>query len=165
MWNIYSNITGSNPVLSYFIMIKILFFLDMSYCYFKISLFSSIFNFNYLLYLWEINLYNSFFTYCKVESIWFMFSVLLYIIGLSGFIFNTSSLLIILIKAEIMFLGIGLNFLGFSSCLHDPKGQIYTLFLLSVVASESIIGLSLIYISYRLIKQDNEIADYSLLSD
>ena len=145
-------------------MFNFFIYLDITKNYFEVSIFSSTINFKYILHLWEIYIFNIIFIY-KIENIWFFLSIILYIIGISGFIFNTQNLLIILIKSEIMFLGVGLNFIGFSNCLYDPKGQLYTLFLLIIIAIESIIGLSLIYTSYRLNKFNSELIDYSLLSN
>jgi len=49
-----------------------------------------------------------------------------------------------------MLLGINLNFLIFSSYMNDLVGQVFALFILTVAAAESAIGLAILVIYYRL---------------
>ncbi len=51
---------------------------------------------------------------------------------------------------EIMLLAINFNFIIFSNYLDDLIGQYFSLFVLTVAAAESSIGLSLLVIYYRL---------------
>jgi NADH:ubiquinone oxidoreductase subunit K len=51
---------------------------------------------------------------------------------------------------ELMLLSGNLMFIFFSIYLDDALGQIFSLFILSIAASESAIGLALIVIFYRL---------------
>jgi NADH-quinone oxidoreductase subunit K len=51
---------------------------------------------------------------------------------------------------ELLLLSINLNFAVFSIYLDDLVGQIFVLFILTIAATESAIGLSLITIFYKL---------------
>ena len=51
---------------------------------------------------------------------------------------------------ELMLLAINFNFIIFSIYLDDVVGQIFALFILTVAAAESSIGLAILVIYYRL---------------
>lgn len=73
----------------------------------------------------------------------------LFFIGLFGIIFNVSSLIIMLMCAEMMFLGLNLSFLVYSNILDDLVGIIFVFFILTVAAAEAAIGLAIIVAFYR----------------
>jgi len=60
------------------------------------------------------------------------------------------NLLFSLVSMELLLLSISLNFIFFSSFLHDPQGQIIALLMLGVAASEAAVGLSLLLVASRL---------------
>ena len=76
----------------------------------------------------------------------------IFIIGVSGIILNRLNILIILMCLELIFLSCNLNFIIFSVYLDDLYGQIFSLFILTVVAAESSIGLAILIVYYRLHK-------------
>lgn len=51
---------------------------------------------------------------------------------------------------ELMLLAINFNFIIFSTFLDDVVGQIFALFVLTVAAAESSIGLAILVVYYRL---------------
>jgi NADH-quinone oxidoreductase subunit K len=51
---------------------------------------------------------------------------------------------------ELLLLSINLNFAAFSIYLDDIIGQIFVLFILTIAAAESAIGLAIITVLYRL---------------
>jgi NADH-quinone oxidoreductase subunit K len=51
---------------------------------------------------------------------------------------------------ELMLLAININFIIFSIYLNDLTGQIFALFILTVAAAESAIGLAILVIYYRI---------------
>jgi NADH:ubiquinone oxidoreductase subunit K len=55
-----------------------------------------------------------------------------------------------LLCVELMFFAVSLNFIFFSLFTFNVLGQIFALFTVTVAATETSIGLSLIVISYRL---------------
>lgn len=58
--------------------------------------------------------------------------------------------LVILMSIEIMLLAVNLNFIFFSIYLDDLIGQIFALYILTVAAAESAIGLAILVVYYRL---------------
>lgn len=92
--------------------------------------------------------YFNYINYIPVkESFYFSFS--LFFIGLIGIILNKQNLLTLIMSAEVMLLGISLNFIFFSIYAYDPKGQIYALFIIVIAAAETAIGLGILIAKYR----------------
>ena len=83
-------------------------------------------------------------------SIQLTVNFLLFITGLIGMVINRSNILIILMCIEMMLLSLNLNFIVFSVYFDDLYGQLFSLFILTVAAAESAIGLAIIIIYYRL---------------
>ena len=76
-------------------------------------------------------------------------SVIIFLITFFGLIYNKKSILIILIAIELVLLSVNILFIVFSIYLDDIIGQIFTLFILTIAAVETSIGLSLLLVSYR----------------
>ena len=76
-------------------------------------------------------------------------SVIIFLISFFGLIYNKKSILIILISIELILLSVTILFIVFSIYLDDIIGQIFTLFILTIAAAETSIGLSLLLVSYR----------------
>ena len=55
-----------------------------------------------------------------------------------------------LMSIELMLLAINLNFIIFSVYLDDILGQIFALFILTIAAAESSIGLAILVVYYRM---------------
>jgi NADH-quinone oxidoreductase subunit K len=66
-----------------------------------------------------------------------------------GIVLNRRDIIIILMCIELVLLSQNLNFVTFSVYLDDLVGQIFTLFVLTVAAAESAIGLALLILYYR----------------
>jgi NADH-quinone oxidoreductase subunit K len=79
-------------------------------------------------------------------------TALLYIIGVVGLVLNRKNMLIIIMAIELMLLAINLNFIIFSIYLDDILGQMFVLFILTVAATESSIGLAILIVYYRITK-------------
>jgi NADH-quinone oxidoreductase subunit K len=71
-------------------------------------------------------------------------------IGFVGVIINRKSIIMLLLSIEILLLAINLNFALLSIYLDDLIGHIFVIFILSIAAAESAIGLSLISCLYQL---------------
>jgi NADH-quinone oxidoreductase subunit K len=67
-----------------------------------------------------------------------------------GIILNRKNILVIIMSIELLLLAVNLNFAAFSIYLDDIVGQIFVLFILTVAAAESAIGLAIITVLYRL---------------
>ena len=77
------------------------------------------------------------------------FFYFLFLIGLSGIIFNYRNYLVTMFSIELMYLGITVCFIIVSVFTADPKGQIYAILLLILAAAESAVGLGLLIVLYR----------------
>lgn len=77
-------------------------------------------------------------------------NILLFLIGTWGILFNKRSILILLMCVELILLSVNLNFIVFSVYLDDFYGQIFSLFVLTVAAAESAIGLAILILYYRI---------------
>jgi NADH-quinone oxidoreductase subunit K len=81
--------------------------------------------------------------------IYYVFNgVLLYIIGMMGIFITRKNVIIILMCIELMLLGINTNFVIYSIYLDDIEGQVVALYVLTVAAAESAIGLAILVVYY-----------------
>jgi NADH-quinone oxidoreductase subunit K len=76
--------------------------------------------------------------------------VVLFFIGLIGIILNRKNILIVIMSIELLLLAVNLNFALFSIYLDDIVGQIFIIFILTIAATESAIGLAIITVFFRL---------------
>ena len=75
---------------------------------------------------------------------------IVFFIGLIGIVLNRKNILIIIMSVEILLLAVNLNFATFSIYLDDIIGQIFIIFILTIAAAESAIGLAILTSFYRL---------------
>lgn len=81
----------------------------------------------------------------------YLFLVLfLYIVGVMGIFITRKNILLLIMCIELMLLSINLNFILFSVYIDDIVGQVFALFVLTVAAAESSIGLAILVVFYRL---------------
>lgn len=80
----------------------------------------------------------------------FLTIFIVYIVGLFGIFLIRKNLIIILMSIELMLLAVNLNFIVFSLYLDDLMGEIFSLLILTVAASEAAIGLAILIVYYRL---------------
>ena len=79
-----------------------------------------------------------------------LLSISLFLIGVIGIFLIKKNIIIILMSIELMLLSINMNFIIFSIYLDDMVGQIFALFVLTVAAAESAIGLAILVVYYRI---------------
>jgi NADH:ubiquinone oxidoreductase subunit K len=77
-------------------------------------------------------------------------SIILFLLGIWGIFLNRKNIIIMLMSIELMLLAVNLNFLIFSVFLDDMMGQLFALFILTVAAAESAIGLAILVVYYRI---------------
>ena len=77
-------------------------------------------------------------------------NIFLFLIGTLGLILNRKNVLITIMSIEIMLLSVNLNFIIFSIYLDDVLGYVFVLFILTIAATESAIGLAILSIFYKL---------------
>jgi NADH-quinone oxidoreductase subunit K len=76
-------------------------------------------------------------------------SVILFHIGMLGLILNRGNILKTIMSLELLLLSVNLSFITFSLYLDDIVGQIFVLFILTLSATESSIGLSILAVYYE----------------
>src|SRR4029078_6424918 len=77
-------------------------------------------------------------------------SFFIFFVGVLGLFFTRKHIILLLLSIELIFLSINYNFLVFSLYLDDIIGQFYVLCIISVAAAESVIGLAILVVFYRL---------------
>lgn len=79
-----------------------------------------------------------------------LISTVLFLIGILGIFLIKKNIIIILMSIEMMLLAININFVLFSIHLDDMTGQVFALFVITVAAAESAIGLAILVVYYRI---------------
>ena len=74
---------------------------------------------------------------------------ILFVISIAGIFINRRNVLILLMSIELMLLSVNINFIAFSSFLHDIGGQVFVFFILTVAAAEAAIGLAILVVIFR----------------
>ena len=107
--------------------------------------------FNHLknVYFYDIN-YSEF--SIKLNLV-FILSISLFILGILGIgLSRHKTILFLMLCIEMILLSSVLNFIIFSVYRNDPSGQIYALFIITLAACESALGLGLLVTAYRVNK-------------
>nr|YP_010377443.1 NADH dehydrogenase subunit 4L [Hemiaulus sinensis]QYB23179.1 NADH dehydrogenase subunit 4L [Hemiaulus sinensis] len=76
--------------------------------------------------------------------------ITLFLIGALGLVLNRKNILITIMSIELMLLAVNLNFIIFSIYLDDITGYVFVLFILTIAATESAIGLAILTVYYKL---------------
>ena len=77
-------------------------------------------------------------------------SLILFLIGVLGFVLNRKNIILMLISLEIMLLSITFLILISSLSFDDIIGQVFAVLIISVAGAESAIGLAILVAFYRL---------------
>ena len=77
-------------------------------------------------------------------------NILLFLVGALGLILNRKNILITIMSIELMLLSVNLNFMIFSIYLDDVIGHIFVIFVLTIAATESALGLAILTLYYKL---------------
>jgi NADH-ubiquinone oxidoreductase chain 4L len=78
------------------------------------------------------------------------FSLILFLIGILGFVLNKKNIILMLISIEIMLLSITFLILVSSLCFDDILGQTFSIYIIAIAGAESAIGLGILVAYYRL---------------
>ncbi len=76
-------------------------------------------------------------------------AAILFTLGVFGIFLNRKNVITILMSVELMLLAVNINLVAFSVNLHDLVGQVFTMFILTVAAAESAIGLAILVVYNR----------------
>ena len=74
---------------------------------------------------------------------------IIFFLGVIGIFLNRKNVIVILMSIELILLAVNINFVSFSYFLGDLKGQIFSLFVLTVAAAEAAIGLAILVCFFR----------------
>lgn len=77
-------------------------------------------------------------------------SLVLFLIGILGFILNRKNIILMIISIEIMLLAVTLLALVSSYQFDDIMGQTYAVYIIAIAGAESAIGLGILVAYYRL---------------
>ena len=76
--------------------------------------------------------------------------LVLFLVGILGFVLNRKNIILMLISIEIMLLSITFLILVTSLNFDDILGQIYAIYIIAIAGAESAIGLGILVAFYRL---------------
>ncbi|MEI6558454.1 MAG: NADH-quinone oxidoreductase subunit NuoK [Rhodospirillaceae bacterium] len=76
-------------------------------------------------------------------------AAILFTLGVFGIFLNRKNVITILMSIELMLLAVNINFVAFSVYLNDLVGQVFSMFILTVAAAESAIGLAILVVYHR----------------
>jgi NADH-quinone oxidoreductase subunit K len=76
-------------------------------------------------------------------------SAILFSVGIFGIFMNRKNVIVILMSVELMLLAVNINFVAFSAELGDLVGQVFAMFVLTVAAAETAIGLAIMVVFFR----------------
>ena len=83
-------------------------------------------------------------------------SLILFTIGILGFVLNRKNIILMLISIEIMLLAITFLILVSSLSFDDILGQTYAIYIIAIAGAESAIGLGILVAFYRLINSPDK---------
>ena len=84
-------------------------------------------------------------------------SIILFYIGILGLVLNRGNILKTIMSLELLLLAVNVSFITFSIYLDDFVGQIFVLFILTLSATESSVGLAILAVYYE--HKDNIMLD------
>jgi len=100
---------------------------------------------------WALSLLFTLLQYHMVNYITIMtLSLVLFLIGILGFILNRKNIILMIISIEIMLLAVTLLALVSSYQFDDIMGQTYAVYIIAIAGAESAIGLGILVAYYRL---------------
>ena len=76
-------------------------------------------------------------------------AAILFTVGVLGIFLNRKNVIIILMSIELILLAVNINLVSFSVYLHQVTGQVYAMFVLTVAAAESAVGLAILVTYFR----------------
>ena len=82
-------------------------------------------------------------------SHYLVLGAILFAISVIGIFLNRKNVIVLLMAIELMLLAVNMNFIAFSYFLGDIAGQVFVIFILTVAAAESAIGLAILVVLFR----------------
>ncbi len=91
-------------------------------------------------------------------------AALLFAIGCGGIVFGRRNVIVLFMAVEVIQLAAALNLVAFSVFQHNLTGQVFTIFVLTIAAAETAIGLAILVAHFRN-RGDIEVESADLLRD
>jgi NADH-quinone oxidoreductase subunit K len=76
-------------------------------------------------------------------------SALVFMIGVMGILISMNNLIKVFLCIELMFLAVSINFIAYAYGAQSVDGHVFTVFLLTVAAAESAVGLGILVYYFR----------------
>ena len=76
-------------------------------------------------------------------------AAIIFTVGIIGIFLNRKNVIIILMSIELILLAVNITLVSFSIYLQNLVGQVFAMFILTVAAAESAVGLAIIVIYYK----------------
>lgn len=76
-------------------------------------------------------------------------SILVFVIAAMGILISMNNLIKVFLCVELMFLAVSINFIAYAYAAHNIDGHVFTVFLLTVAAAESAVGLGILVYYFR----------------
>jgi NADH-quinone oxidoreductase subunit K len=76
-------------------------------------------------------------------------SAIIFTLGVFGIFVNRKNVIVILMSIELILLSVNINMVAFCVFFKNIKGEIFTLFILTVAAAEAAIGLAILVVFFR----------------
>jgi NADH-quinone oxidoreductase subunit K len=93
-----------------------------------------------------------------------LLSIVVFGIAVAGIILNLNHLIKVFLSIELMFLAVSINFITYAYAFNQIDGHVFTLFLLTVAAAESAVGLGILVFYFRQ-KRSISVTDDNLLKE
>ena len=74
---------------------------------------------------------------------------ILFTLGILGIFLNRKNVIVILMSIELILLAVNINLVAFSTELGNLVGQVFAMFVLTVAAAETAIGLAILVVYFR----------------
>ncbi|MBN2720948.1 MAG: NADH-quinone oxidoreductase subunit NuoK [Proteobacteria bacterium] len=81
-------------------------------------------------------------------------SAILFIIGVMGVLMRRN-IIVILLSIELILTSVNLNLIAFSHFAHNPTGQVFVFFVLTIAAAEAALGLAILVTLYKNLESIN----------
>ena len=95
--------------------------------------------------------YSKYTTHRRINhQYWMTLALVLFLIGILGFIMNRKNIILMIISIELMLLAVTLLVLVSSYNFDDIMGQTYSIYIIAIAGAESAIGLGILVAFYRL---------------
>jgi len=77
-------------------------------------------------------------------------SLFIFLLGIFGILYNRKNIVLTLVFLEVLFFSISCNFIFYGFFLNNPIGYVYAILIITIAAAETVLGLSLLVVIFRI---------------